>query len=659
MAKIDTIFNLIDRMSRPLQTMENNMKRAQRTANATGDSFDGIGTGLDGAAVQQSRFNALVERGNTQAATLKDHIKGFAAAYIGFQAVTQGVSTFVRMSDELTSAEARLAGIVDDTQTLEQLSQKVYDSAQRSRGAYASTAQFIARVGQMAGDLFTNDELVKFAETINKQMVINGTSTWEAEAAMVQLSQALGSGVLRGEELNSVFEQAPGIIKTIADYLDVDIGQIRAMASEGQLTAEVVKNAVLSSAGEIDEAFEKMPMTWAQTRQNFTNQVAWAMRPLSDLWSQALNSEALQSSITRIASALAVLINLIVSVVQAFMSWEGAVPLLQFIGTIIGVVLVAAFLNLVKVGVVAFVQLIAVAGSAALAFMAAHAPLIAFIAIFALIVQGAQDMGMSVGDVFTVLGGGTAGVVNAIGAMFSSLWENIKIGASNAAEWIKSVFINGVGEIARQLDVGGVGGLIEKFTGVNLQGMSYTPNYQSFTMSSNMAAAYDKGYDFGSYFAGKAVKKLSDGLSGITSLYDQVSKVSGESLNIGDITTADDLGFSSDGASSGAGDSSEASGELEDLLDTSDDTAKTSAETAKNTKDIYGQMASVASDMAYFKAQIRKQAMQKIEQNIKLNINAPIKGTTSADIDGFFSDFTVALEDELKNKKRGLASVGV
>ncbi len=642
MAKIQTIFSLIDRISSPLRTIENNMRRTQRVVESTGASMDGVGGGLDGAAVKQSRFNALVEQGNRQADQLKSTIKGVAAAYVGFQALSQGVQYFVRMSDEMTSAEARLAGIVDETQTLEQLSQKVFDSAQRSRGAYASTAQFISRVGQMASDLFTNDELVKFAETINKQMVINGTTTWEAEAAMTQLSQALASGVLRGEELNSVFEQAPGIIRLIADYLDVDIGQIRSMAAEGMLTAEIVKNAVLSGADEIDQAFEQMPMTWAQTWQSFTNQVAWALRPLSDLWSQALNSEAVQGSITRLAGALSVLVNLIVACIEAFMQWEGAVPLLQTIGIIVGVTLVMAFANLAKVGLAALASLIVRVAAVAIAFAAAHAPLIAFITIFALIVKGAEQMGMSVRDVFMTLAGGISGVVFSIGAMFTSLWENIKIGASNTVEWIKSAFINGIGDIAKRLDIGGAGGLIEKVTGVNLQDMSYTPNYQSFTMSSNMSAAYDKGYAYGSYYANKAMNWVGDKISGLTDLVDQASSISGGSLNVSAIPTAEDIGFSTEG-----------------LEDSTDDTAKSSAETAENTKNMADALTTVASDMAYFRASIRSKAMQRIEQNIKLDINAPISGTASSDIDGFISEFTGALEAEMKNSKRSFAAMGV
>lgn len=103
------------------------------------------------------------------------------------------------------------------------------------------------------------DEVIAFQELINKQFIIGGASVQEQQAAMIQLTQAMASGVLRGEELNSVFEQAPGIIQSIADYLDVSIGEIRAMAAEGQLTADVVKMPCLRRRMILKPSFQICP----------------------------------------------------------------------------------------------------------------------------------------------------------------------------------------------------------------------------------------------------------------------------------------------------------------------------------------------------------------------------------------------------------------
>lgn len=153
----------------------------------------------------------------------------------------------------------------DGLQTTDELQSMIMKSANRSRAAYQTTADAVSKMGIMAKDAFSNnDELIKFTELINKQFTIAGTSAAGIDAAMLQLTQAMSSGVLRGEELNSVFEQAPTIIQTIADYLDVPIGKIRDMAADGQITSTIVKNAMLASADEINAKFEAMPMTFAQ-----------------------------------------------------------------------------------------------------------------------------------------------------------------------------------------------------------------------------------------------------------------------------------------------------------------------------------------------------------------------------------------------------------
>lgn len=146
----------------------------------------------------------------------------------------------------MTTTRARLDLMNDGLQTTDELQNKIMQSANRSRASFQTTADAVAKMGIMAGDAFSsNDELIEFAELINKQFTIAGTSASGIDAAMLQLTQAMSSGVLRGEELNSIFEQAPTIIQTIADYLGVPIGQIREMASEGKITATVVKNAML------------------------------------------------------------------------------------------------------------------------------------------------------------------------------------------------------------------------------------------------------------------------------------------------------------------------------------------------------------------------------------------------------------------------------
>lgn len=169
-------------------------------------------------------------------------LKNAVTAYISIQSVGKALD----ISDELTTTTARLNMMNDGVQTTEELVNMVYAAAQDARGSFGDMADVVARFGNNAKDAFgSSEEVVAFADLVQKQMTIAGASTTEASNAMLQLSQALGSGVLRGDELNSIFEQAPNLIQSIADYLDVPIGQIREMASEGELSADVVKAAIL------------------------------------------------------------------------------------------------------------------------------------------------------------------------------------------------------------------------------------------------------------------------------------------------------------------------------------------------------------------------------------------------------------------------------
>ena len=199
-----------------------------------------------------------------------------------------GVKKVVELADSMTTTRARLDLMNDGLQTTAELQDMIMASANRSRASYQSTADAVSKMGIMAKDAFgSNEELIAFSELINKQFTIAGTSAAGIDAAMLQLTQAMSSGVLRGEELNSVFEQAPTVIQTIADYLGVPIGKIREMAAEGQITSTIVKNAMLASADEINAKFEQMPMTFSQVWTIAKNAILEAFTPVLTMIGQA------------------------------------------------------------------------------------------------------------------------------------------------------------------------------------------------------------------------------------------------------------------------------------------------------------------------------------------------------------------------------------
>ena len=211
-----------------------------------------------------------------------------AAAYAGLQSAQKLVS----LSDTWTHTTARLDRMNDGTKTTPELQDMIFNAAQRSRGDYQDTADMAAKLGTLAPDAFSStQEIVAFAEQINKQFTLAGTSAQGAQAAMLQLTQAMSSGVLRGEELNSVLEQAPTITRAIADYMGVTIGEMRELASEGQITADIVKAAVFSAAEETNAAFEAVPMTFSQAMTMVKNEGLNALRPVLEELNAFLNSD--------------------------------------------------------------------------------------------------------------------------------------------------------------------------------------------------------------------------------------------------------------------------------------------------------------------------------------------------------------------------------
>lgn len=272
---------------------------------------------------EQGRFNQEISAGTQQANELTNTIKRAVAAYISIQSVGKALN----ISDELVQTTSRLNMMNDGVQTTAELVNMVYAAAQDARGSFGQMADVVARFGNNAKDAFSSsEEVVAFADLIQKQMTIAGASTQEAANAELQLSQALGSGVLRGDELNSIFEQAPNLIQNIADYLDVPIGKIREMAADGELSADVVKAAIFSAADDINSKFNEMPMTWGRIWQSMQNTALIAFQPVLQRLNDLANSEAFQTFIQGAIEAMATLANILLNVFDLAVS----------IGTFIG-----------------------------------------------------------------------------------------------------------------------------------------------------------------------------------------------------------------------------------------------------------------------------------------------------------------------------------
>lgn len=266
---------------------------------------------------EQGRFNRAISEGASNADNLTNTIKGAVAAY----ATVQTVGKALDLSDTLTSTAARLSMMNDGLQSTNDLQNMIYQSAERARGSYQATADAVSKLGTMAGDAFASSgEIVAFMEQVNKQFTIAGTSASGMDAAMLQLTQAMGSGVLRGEEYNSILEQAPNIIETIANYLDVPKGKLKEMAAEGVITADVIKAAMFAAADETNAKFEAMPKTFGQIATSFRNTALMAFQPVLSKLNAIANSASFQQFVSGVAAGAATIAEGLLMVVELLMS---------------------------------------------------------------------------------------------------------------------------------------------------------------------------------------------------------------------------------------------------------------------------------------------------------------------------------------------------
>lgn len=302
-------------------------------------------------ADEQGRFNEQIQEGTNQADGLMRTIKGAVAAYVSIQSVGKVLD----LSDELVQTTSRLNMMNDGAQTTEELFNMVYASAQDARGSLSGMASVVARFGNNAKDAFgSSAEVVAFSNLVQKQMTIAGASTQEASAAMLQLSQALGSGVLRGDELNSIFEQAPNLIQNIADYLGVGIGEIRELASEGELTADIVKNAIFCAGDDINAKFESMPMTWGQVWQSMKNTALINFQPVLNKLNELANSDSFQKFVNVVTNLMAKIAVAVLNVFDLMASagsfvadnWSVIEPIV--LGIVTALALYATYLGITK-----------------------------------------------------------------------------------------------------------------------------------------------------------------------------------------------------------------------------------------------------------------------------------------------------------------------
>lgn len=331
MAGIKTTMSLTDRVSGTLQKVHNTMNRVHSVGSSVSNSIKAQARAMYDLArasdVASQKMNKL-NQASAGANLIKGAITGATIA-----AAVATAKKAMSISDEYANMNARLNMINDGMQSTSELQKSIFTSAQRTGSAYTEMANGVAKMRMQAGDVFQNNgETIAFLETMNKSFVVGGASIEEQKSAMMQLTQAMASGKLQGDELRSLAETSPALIQAIATKLGVTRGEVKKLGADGKITADIVKTAMLEASEKIDEQFRNMPMTWGRAWQNFINFATKAFEPLSIKINQIANSAEFQQFASMVASAIKIVINALIYLMDIIgVVWSKIAPVIKWI----------------------------------------------------------------------------------------------------------------------------------------------------------------------------------------------------------------------------------------------------------------------------------------------------------------------------------------
>lgn len=372
MASIKTSLGIVNGASSQLQMVYADIERiisVSERANKT-NIITGIGNKIEKVASSykmaidnlnnntkaQDKFNSSMNIGVNSANTLLNKIKQISGIYLG----AQGIKSIIGTSDTVANVKARLDIMNDSKQSTEQLEKNVMEVANRTRAKYADTANVIAKLGVTARKSFaSNDEILAFTELMNKSFKIGGASASEQANGMYQLTQAMASGRLQGDEFRSIIENAPMLANAIAEYLGVSQGELKKMSSDGKITADIIKNAMFSSASSIEERYKKMPITFFDIYTLISNGAVTTFKPFLIELNNIVNSEKFASmssgliaSFTVLGSVASTLINILVAGgALIYDNWGLIEPIFWTLAIVMGVYTGELILNNIASGI--------------------------------------------------------------------------------------------------------------------------------------------------------------------------------------------------------------------------------------------------------------------------------------------------------------------
>lgn len=306
-----------DNVSSSIKNSQNSQESFNSSVRRTQANQERLNNSIKNSQENQDKFSNSINTSYSNGNKLLSTIKNIALAVGGISAI----KGLFNLSDEMTNSKARLNLIVDDGGSIETLQNKIFVSSMNARASYQTTTDIITKLGLQASKAFKgNDELIAFAEQLNKTFAISGTEASGIESTMYNLTQALSTGVLRGQDLNAVFSNAPQIVQNIADYLNVPIGKIRDMAAKGKISAGIVKNAMLKAADETNAKFNKMPMTWNQVFTKMKNIAIKALDPVLNKINALANNQQVQEMFNMFINGASLAAQAILNLIEGI-SW--------------------------------------------------------------------------------------------------------------------------------------------------------------------------------------------------------------------------------------------------------------------------------------------------------------------------------------------------
>lgn len=372
----------------------------------------------------------------------------FMVAIQALRQMANLMSGLIKSGDDYIQTMARLKTIEDGSKTGQELQDSIMAAAQRSRTGFGIMADSVAKLRSQAGEAFkSNDEAIAFAEQLNKLYKIGGASLEQQKAGTLQITQALASGVLRGDEFNSMMENAPLVAQKLARHLGVSVGQLREMAKDGQLTGETLKNALLGSAVETNAEFAKMPMTFADMMTQVGNVASYAFQPLIQAWQEFINSTAGQNFMAGLETAMFAIGQIALWLFNLFVAgWNWVTENINFVitalimvatvATIVGIAIFVAGMIAQAPWVLVYLVMIGIIAVALLIATVLNAMGISFLDVAAAIVAAFVFVGTVVYDIIMF-------VINLVMYMIAPI-VNLFIGIYNIgvaiAEFLRNVF---------------------------------------------------------------------------------------------------------------------------------------------------------------------------------------------------------------------------